>query len=113
MPIASPTRASPKQTPSISKRPNSARVGLDDFLDKSRVLKVISSNVKNASYDEEEEILYVTYKNGGAYAYLRISELEARGFYFASFSSPGKWIWSNLRVRGSKTAHQKPYYRMD
>ena len=87
------------------------RPPLADFLDKGRVYYCISSNVKKVSYDDEDEILYVTYKSGGEYAYLKVSELEARSFWFAV--SKGKWIWSHIRVRGSKTLHQKPWYKLD
>jgi hypothetical protein len=90
-------------------------VQLEDFLDKGRILKSLSSKRGRryeASYDDEEEMLFITFIGGGAkmYGYYPVNEIEARGYFFAP--SKGKWIWSNLRVRGSATLHQKKYWLM-
>lgn len=89
-----------------------ARPPLEDFLDKGRVYTVRGSSwVRRVSYDDEEESLLVTCKGGTQVMYLHISELEARSFWFAA--SKGRWIWTNIRVRGSQKSHQKPYYIME
>lgn len=90
---------------------------LEDFLDKNRILRSKSSRPGRryeASYDDEEEMLFITFIGPGVratYGYFPISELEARSYFFAS--SKGKWVWSNLRVRGSATLHQKSYWKME
>ncbi len=93
-----------------------SKVLLNDFLDKGRVLRSPSSSPDRryeASYDEEEHLLIITFINRGygraTYAYL-VDETKPRSYYFAP--SKGKWCWTHLRVRGSKTAHQVPYWKM-
>lgn len=85
------------------------------FLTEGMILRSLSSKpgrTYEASWDEEEEMLFITFVHGGRsmYGYYPISEIEARGYYLAP--SKGKWIWSVLRVRGSATLHQKAYWKM-
>lgn len=88
-----------------------ARIPQQDFLYGQRIMRVISSNVASASYDDEENFLTITYKNGRSYVYAKVTELEARSFWYAT--SKGSWIWTYLRVRGSRTLHQKSYWLLD
>jgi hypothetical protein len=44
------------------------------------------------------------------YLYDNVTEDEAISFTKAG--SKGGWVWDNLRVRGSKTLHKKPYRRV-
>lgn len=83
---------------------------VDDFLFNEVPLVVNSSNVSNVTYFPKEGKLMVQFLNGGKYMYSQISEAEAVSFVQAQ--SKGSWVWSNLRVRGSRTAHRKPYVRL-
>jgi len=74
-----------------------------------------SSNVASGQYDAAENYLNVGFKAKGNtpashYGYHNVSPAEADDF--AASSSPGGWVWDHLRVRGSATAHQKPYSRI-
>ncbi len=78
-------------------------------------IMVHSSNVVGAQYRRAEHTMVVVFgkgKNakGGAYRYSNISDDDAQGFLEAG--SKGGWVWSVLRVRGSKTAHKKPYEKI-
>jgi hypothetical protein len=75
----------------------------DDFLNKGKWMAVTSSNVELAAYDLELEILRIQYREGAVYAYQPVSYREALDF--AQASSKGKWIWTNLRVRGKGNFH--------
>lgn len=93
-----------------------SKVLLNDFIDKGRILKSPSSSPDRryeASWDEEEHLLIITFINRGygrqTYAYL-VDETAPRSYYFAP--SKGKWVWTRLRVRGSRTAHQVPFWKM-
>lgn len=72
-----------------------------------KVIGVSSSNVSWIQYDKANERLFVGYQNLGIYAYYPVSSQEAAHLLFAP--SKGKWIWDHIRVRGSKTDHQKVY----
>lgn len=76
------------------------------FLAGTAELPVTSSNVRSARYDPLRGVLSVTYKNATTYSYGNVSVYEAEGF--ANAPSKGGWLWDNIRVRGSKTEHQKP-----
>lgn len=88
---------------------------LDGFIHFGQVLPVNSSNVTAAQYDIETDTIIVEFHGGDNrsdfYQYSGVSEAEARDFAVAS--SPGGWVWDHLRVRGSATAHRKPYSRVD
>jgi hypothetical protein len=60
-----------------------------------------------AQYLYESETLYIQYKNGAVYSYKNVTYREALDF--AQAGSKGEWVWSNLRIRGSKYGHRKPY----
>lgn len=93
------------------------KILLEEFLDKGRVLNALSSSPDRRyqiSYDYEEEHLFITFINRGygksSYVYMPVSEGMARMCYL--WASKGKWIWTYLRVRGSKTAHRVNYYKL-
>lgn len=81
-----------------------------DFVQNQEILFVNSSNLVAAQYFANEKKLMIEYKGGSAYVYNNITEQEA--VEFAQAQSKGGWIWSNIRVRGSKTAHQKPFSKL-
>lgn len=82
----------------------------EEFVYKERILYVHSSNVNSAQYFIDQQKLILTFHNGGIYEYGSVSEQEA--INFAQALSKGRWSWDNLRVRGSRTAHKKPYRRV-
>lgn len=71
---------------------------------------VHSTNVVMAQYFIQTKQMMVEYKDSRAYLYDNVSEDEA--INFAKAESKGVWVWDNLRVRGSKTAHKKSYTRI-
>lgn len=83
---------------------------VEDFIYNEQILHVNSSNVANATYFSQERKMLVQFLNGGRYLYSNVSEQEALAF--AQSQSKGDWVWSNLRVRGSKTAHRKPWTKL-
>ena len=88
---------------------------VDAFLHGGYPLFVHSTNVAMAQYFPETNQLMVEYlgkknKGGGAYLYDSVSPAEAESF--ARAQSKGSWIWSHLRVRGSATAHRKPFRKL-
>lgn len=82
----------------------------EEFMEGTTPLFVMSSNVAMVQYHPDEEKMMVEFLNGSAYLYSNISRDEAESFLVSH--SKGGWIWSNLRVRGSRTAHRKPYVRI-
>ncbi len=76
---------------------------------------VHSSNVESATYYPDEKRLRIQYHGGGrrisTYDYDNVDLAEAEAFLRAP--SKGSWCWNYLRVRGSKTAHKKPYRRVN
>ena len=83
---------------------------VEDFLYNEGLLFVNSSNVGAVQYFEQDRKLMVEFLGGSAYLYSNVSLEEAKSF--ANAQSKGAWVWDNLRVRGSKTAHRKPYSRI-
>ena len=83
---------------------------VEDFLAGGYPLIVNSTNVSNVTYFPQEGKLLVQFLNGGKYMYSSISEQEALSF--ANAQSKGGWVWSYLRVRGSRTAHRKPFTKI-
>ena len=87
-----------------------------DFLQSGTWLHVASSNVEALRYLWDQETLEVQCKghdpNGEGYYYIyyQITPTEANDFVMTS--SPGRWVWDNLRIRGTVTGHQKPYVRV-
>lgn len=80
------------------------------FVYDAEPLFVHSTNVAMCQYYLESRQMMVEFLNGSAYLYDNVSEQEA--IDFAKFPSKGAWVWTNLRVRGSKTAHRKPFRRI-
>lgn len=83
---------------------------VEQFVYEQELLTVNSSNVANAQYFLDSRQMAVEFLNGGAYLYNNVTEDEA--IAFASAQSKGVWVWDYLRVRGSKTAHRKPFIRI-
>jgi len=74
------------------------------------ILFVHSSNVAAMQWHEETSQLMVEFLNGSAYLYDNCDEriaVEALNSF-----SKGNFIWNEMRVRGSKTAHKRPYRRL-
>ncbi len=80
---------------------------MDSFLFFKEWRSVTSSNVKAIQYDREGHQLTVEYHDGSFYQYQDISPSEAKSM--AEAGSKGKWVWDNLRVRGTVFGFQKPY----
>lgn len=83
---------------------------VEAFIHEQSPLYVNSSNVAFVQYHKDEEKMMVEFLNGSAYLYSSVSPKEA--LEFAQAQSKGGFVWSRLRVRGSKTAHRKPYSRI-
>lgn len=81
-----------------------------EFLRGETVLFVHSSNVESLAYKPGEQKLLVSYLSGGTYEYSNISTQEAQ--QFLTSGSKGRAVWDFLRVRGSRTAHRKPYRKL-
>lgn len=83
---------------------------IEGFVYDQEPLFVHSSNVAVMQYFIHDRKMMVEFLNGSAYIYENVSEQEA--IKAAEMASKGDFIWSYFRVRGSKTAHQKPYSRI-
>lgn len=81
------------------------------FLAMGERVYVDSSNVEwiqyLAAFEGTPEHLYVGYKDGSAYMYGEITPEMAIAFLNAP--SKGRWVWDNLRLRGTVYGWQKPY----
>lgn len=94
------------------------KIGEDEatqFLAGDIPVYVMSSNVAMVQYHPKDEKLMVEYLAKGrhpasGYLYSNVSEAEAISFITAH--SKGGWCWDHLRVRGSATAHKKPYVKI-
>jgi len=80
------------------------------FLDENVEFSFSSSNIASASYDSVNKVLIIGFSGGGRYAYYNVTRHEATGFAHAP--SKGKWFWTYIRVRGSKTAHKKRWKKL-
>lgn len=84
------------------------------FLYEQQIIFLHSSNVVAAQYFLDSQKLMVEFKGKGrpnsAYLYSNMSEQEALDL--VNGQSKGGWVWDRLRVRGSKTAHRKPFVRI-
>ena len=88
---------------------------VEAFLYEQSPMFVHSTNVVLVQYFHETQKMMVEFKGkkrspASAYMYSNVSEDEAYDFVRAP--SKGGWIWSHIRVRGSKTAHRKPYVKI-
>ena len=75
------------------------RDAMDAFLYFGTWLPVQSSNVEQIHYDPSDSTLKIKFLNGGYYQYDDVSIREAESF--ANASSKGKWVWDELRKRGT------------
>ena len=81
-----------------------------DFIYNGKPVYVHSSNVVACQYFLEAKQMAVVYGKAGdssTYLYDNVSKEEA--ILFMKAPSKGIFVWTFLRVRGSKTAHHKPY----
>ena len=83
---------------------------VEDFVYNEQILYVNSTNVANLTYYHKEKQMLVQYLSGGRYLYSNVSEQEA--LQVAQAQSKGAVIWDLFRVRGSKTAHKKPFKKL-
>ena len=81
----------------------------DNFLD-GGLFFVHSSNVAAMQWHEATSQLMVEFLNGSAYLYDNCDEQVAVAALNAM--SKGQFIWDEMRVRGSKTAHKRPYKKI-
>lgn len=81
----------------------------EDFIYGGQILHVNSSNLTAAQYHPETQQMMIEYHDG-AYLYSNVTPQEA--LQFVQAQSKGGFIWSVFRVRGSKTAHKKPFVRL-
>ena len=84
----------------------------DDFVYRGMVTVVSSSNVHAMQYLLDDKVLIIQYltpekQPGPHYQYNNVTEQEA--ITFINAGSKGGTCWDLLRVRGSKTAHKKPF----
>lgn len=93
----------------LAKRELLGKETAEGFLD-GEPLFVHSSNVAMMQWFKDTNQLMVEYHGGGTYLYDNVSETEAIAFLQAW--SKGGAVWDYLRVRGSRTAHKKPYSRL-
>ena len=86
---------------------------LEKFLSGAKYTGFQSSNVRSVAYDDDASTMYVGYKGKKGstnwYGYQDVSAREATAMF--STSSKGRAVWDMLRVRGSKTGHQKDYFQ--
>lgn len=68
---------------------------------------VTSSNVDWIQYDRNKHLLYIGYKNGASYVYYDVDPVESSSLYNAG--SKGRWVWDELRVRGTVFGYKKNY----
>ncbi len=81
-----------------------------NFVYGGQPIYVQSSNVDTVQYNIEDNTLLVGFIGDGIYRYSNISEQEAVSL--AQARSKGRWCWTNLRIRGTKTGHRKPYVKI-
>lgn len=58
-----------------------------------------SSNVSIIEYDDVEQILYITFKNGTRYKYLNVDI----NLYTQLLNAPSKGVFISRIIKGSKT----------
>jgi KTSC domain-containing protein len=83
---------------------------VEDFVENEQPLLVHSSNVSLMQYFKDVQKLLVEFHNGASYLYDNVTKSEA--LQFATYQSKGGAVWDLLRVRGSRTAHKKPYRKL-
>lgn len=83
---------------------------VEDFLYNHQPLFVNSSNVAMCQYFPESNQMLVEFLSGGTYLYDNTTPQDA--LRMANAQSKGSEIWSTYRVRGSATAHRKPYKKI-
>lgn len=83
---------------------------VEAFVYEEQPLFVHSTNVAMAQYFFTTKQMMVEFLGGGAYLYDGVTEDEA--IQFAKAPSKGGWVWDNLRVRGSRNKHKKPFRRL-
>lgn len=86
----------------------------EDFLAGGNLVFVHSSNVVAFQWFPEDGKMMVEYgghgKRSSAYLYSNVTQQEAQELITAQ--SKGSAIWDLFRVRGSRTAHKKPYSKL-
>lgn len=88
---------------------------VDRFIHKGELVFFKSTNVGAARYYKDKKLLLIEYLNksggfSGAYLFEDVNESEAFGLVTAP--SKGVWCWDHLRVRGSKSLHQKKFSKI-
>lgn len=83
---------------------------VQDFVENEEILHVHSSNVAAAQFFPKEQKIMIQFLSGAAYLYSNFSSAEA--LEFATAASKGGFCWDRIRVRGSRTATQKPYVKL-
>ena len=83
---------------------------IEGFLYEGKPLFVYSSNVASATYYPTDSKMAVGFLGGGMYLYSNVTMEEA--YQFTQAQSKGRWVWDYLRVRGSRTAHRKPFTKI-
>ena len=83
---------------------------VEGFVHDQQPLFVHSSNVSMAQYFPETNQMMVEFLNGSSYLYDNVSQQEA--VEFAQEQSKGGWVWTRLRIRGTKNGHRKPFRKI-
>jgi len=124
------TRGRPRKTADVTMHDGSTRrlPRSHPMLTGEFVMTPASWSVHSFAYDLENRLLYVRFyakgppkqkpsRPGSLYQYASVRPEEFLSFYQTrsrgggeqGSSTPGTWVWSHLRVRGSHHAHQKDY----
>ena len=87
----------------------------EEFLSGLQPVFVMSSNVAMVQFFPDQGKMMVEFlakgnKPASAYLYSQISYNEALSFLQSQ--SKGGWVWDNLRIRGTKSGHKKPYVKI-
>lgn len=108
------TRAAPSGAP--PRTPLSPAMKFEGSFGGQPMEPVDSSNVHSIGYDEDSRTLFVRYLGGpsdsraGPGALYEYFDVPASLWHsFQSASSKGKWVWDNLRIRGTVSGHRYNY----
>jgi len=83
---------------------------VEKFVYEAEPFFVHSTNVQMMQYFIEDQSLLVEFRDGTAYKYENVTEDEA--IQAAKAPSKGFFVWDNLRIRGTKLGHKKPYKKV-
>lgn len=71
------------------------RIGVDEWLQSGKWVRVKSSNVGGISYDVHNNTLFVEFLNGGTYAYYQVPPQTAKEMFMST--SMGKFLHKKIK----------------